>query len=110
MGEPICRLDELADRECREFEWHARDEVVPAFLLRLGDEAVAYRNRCPHTGAPLNWLPQQFLSVEQEFIQCAIHGALFRPHDGLCLHGPCNGRSLEVIPLTIKAGVVSTKS
>ena len=109
MGELICRLDELADRQCREFEWHYKGEVVPAFLLRLGGQVVAYRNHCPHTGAPLNWTPDQFLNYEQEFIQCSIHGALFRLEDGYCLHGPCNGQSLQAIELEIEAGVVSTK-
>ena len=109
MGEPICRLDELADLECREFESQQGEERIPAFLLRLGDRVVAYRNHCPHTGAPLNWTPNQFLSYEQAFIQCAIHGALFRLEDGYCLHGPCNGKSLQAIELEIEAGVVSTK-
>ena len=110
MGQLICRLDELADQQCREFELRQGDETLSAFLLRLGDDVVAYRNRCPHTGAPLNWMPDDFLSVERDFIQCAIHGALFRLNDGLCLHGPCNGKSLRSIPITIEAGVISTKA
>lgn len=110
MGEVICRLQELADRECREFAWHHGGETIPAFLLRLGDAVVAYRNHCPHTGAPLNWNPNQFLSYEKEFIECAIHGALFRLQDGYCVHGPCNGQSLQSVEMILEAGVVSTKS
>jgi nitrite reductase/ring-hydroxylating ferredoxin subunit len=79
-------------------------------VLRLGDEVVAYRNRCPHTGAPLNWSPGDFLSVERDFIQCAIHWALFRLHDGFCVHGPCSGKSLFSIVTTLGVGVVSVKS
>lgn len=110
MGQQLCRLDELADRQCREFEFQLQGETVSAFVLRLGEEVVAYRNHCPHTGAPLNWMPDEFLSVEKEFIQCAIHGALFRPDDGLCLHGPCNGESLQSVALSVEAGVVCVQS
>lgn len=109
MGQEICRLDELVDRQCREFECQQGGETLNAFVLRLGDEVVAYRNHCPHTGAPLNWNPDEFLSYEKEFIQCAIHGALFRLSDGYCLHGPCNGQSLQPLAITVEAGVISTK-
>lgn len=107
MGQVICRFDELADQQCREFELQQDGETLPAFVLRLGGEVVAYRNRCPHTGATLNWMPDDFLSLEREFIQCAIHGALFRLNDGLCVHGPCRGQSLQPLAVTVEAGVIS---
>lgn len=110
MSQVICQLDELVDSPCREFELQLGEETVPAFVVRMGDEVTAYRNHCPHTGAPLNWMPDDFLSVEGDLIQCAIHGALFRPQDGLCLHGPCNGQSLKLVPITLLAGVISTKT
>lgn len=110
MSQRICRLDELAEQPCREFALQQGAESVPAFVLRLGDGVVAYRNRCPHTGAPLNWNPDDFLSVERDFIQCAIHGALFRSRDGFCVHGPCSGKSLQPIAVIIEAGVISTKT
>jgi nitrite reductase/ring-hydroxylating ferredoxin subunit len=110
MGEVICQLHELADRQCREFELQLEGaEPIPAFVLRLGEEVVAYRNHCPHTGAPLNWNPDEFLSYDRAHIQCAIHGALFRLEDGYCLHGPCNGKSLHAVALRVEAGVISTK-
>lgn len=111
MAQVICRLDELAELQCREFALQLGDgaESVPAFVLRLGDGVVAYRNRCPHTGAPLNWTPDRFLSFDHTFIQCDIHGALFRLQDGLCVHGPCNGRALQYLPTSIEAGVISVK-
>jgi nitrite reductase/ring-hydroxylating ferredoxin subunit len=110
MAQVICRIDELADQQCREFEFQLGEQTVPAFLLRLGDEVVAYRNRCPHTGAPLNWNPDDFLSIEHDFIQCSIHGALFRLRDGLCVRGPCNGKSLLPIVTILDAGVISIKT
>lgn len=111
MSQTLCRLDELERMSCREFTLQLGDnETAAAFLLRLDDNrVVAYQNNCPHTGAPLNWNPHEFLSYDKAFIQCAIHGALFRLEDGLCLHGPCNGRSLLPVGITINAGVISTK-
>lgn len=109
MAEVICRLDELEDRQCREFTFRQGEKEVEAFVLRMGDEVVAYRNNCPHTGAPLNWNPDDFLSLNRDLIECAIHGALFRLDDGLCLHGPCNGRSLRAVPISVEAGVISIK-
>ena len=74
------------------------------FVVRKDGILAAYRNRCPHTGAPLEWLPDQFLDLDNSFIQCAIHGALFRPEDGYCLRGPCVGQSLEPLALEVVDG------
>jgi nitrite reductase/ring-hydroxylating ferredoxin subunit len=109
MSQVICHINELVDPPCREFALQQGEEALPAFVVRVGDEVVAYRNRCPHTGAPLNWNPDDFLSLERDFIQCAIHGALFRLLDGFCVHGPCSGRSLLPVRVTLNAGVISIK-
>lgn len=69
------------------------------FVVRKEGQVHAYRNRCPHTGAPLEWQPDQFLDIDNGFIQCALHGALFRVGDGYCLRGPCASQSLEPLPL-----------
>jgi len=37
------------------------------------------------------------LDPEDSFIQCALHGALFRLEDDYCLQGPCAGQSLKPI-------------
>jgi len=70
---------------------------VPLFLVRRDGQLHAYRNRCPHTGAPLEWMPDQFLDLDKSFIECAMHGALFRTDNGYCLRGPCAGQSLQAL-------------
>ena len=70
------------------------------FVVRRGDDLFAYINRCPHTGAPLDWSPDQFLNADGSYIICAMHGALFEIESGLCIYGPCVNRSLE--PLSVK--------
>lgn len=107
-GQPLCRLDELPDPGSRGFDVTVPGSAQPVrlFVVRKGDVLAAYRNSCPHTGAPLEWLPDQFLDLDNSFIQCAIHGALFRPEDGYCLRGPCAGRSLEALALVLEDGML----
>ena len=104
----LCRLDEIEDPGTRGFEID-RGETQPLrlFVVRKDEVLAAYRNRCPHTGAPLEWLPNQFFDLDNSFIQCAIHGALFRPEDGYCLRGPCVGQSLESLALEVVDGVLA---
>jgi len=103
----LCALDELPDPGSRGFDIDlGEDQPFRVFVVRKAEVLAAYKNVCPHTGAPLEWLPDQFFDLDYSFIQCAIHGALFRPEDGYCLRGPCVGRKLESLPLMIKAGVL----
>lgn len=74
------------------------------FVVRKDGQVHAYRNRCPHTGAPLEWQPHQFLDIDNGFVECALHGALFRVGDGYCLRGPCVGQSLESLPVEVPEG------
>ena len=101
----LCALSEITDPGTRGFEVEdAAQRTLRLFVVRKGDVLAAYHNRCPHTGAPLEWVPDQFLDVDQTLIQCAIHGALFRPEDGYCVRGPCAGGSLQSLPLEVCEG------
>lgn len=103
----LCMLDEIADPGSRGFEVDTGDtQPLRLFVVRKDAVLAAYRNSCPHTGAPLEWQPDQFLDLDNSFIQCAIHGALFRPDDGYCLRGPCAGQSLEPLVLHVEEGKV----
>ena len=101
----LCALEDIPEPGSRGFELDCKgEEAVRLFVVRKDGVLAAYRNRCPHTGAPLEWLPDQFLDMDDGFIQCAIHGALFRPEDGYCLRGPCVGASLESLELEVVDG------
>ena len=76
------------------------------FVVRQGDRVYAYFNQCPHTGGPLDWVPDQFLNLEQDHIQCATHAALFRIQDGLCVAGPCSGDRLTAVPAHVEDGAI----
>ena len=102
----LCRLDEIGNDASRGFSVRTGDTRLEMFVVRRGDELFGYRNNCPHTGAPLDWSPDDFLDADGKFIQCAMHGALFKVEDGYCVLGPCAGQSLQRIPLRLRGGVV----
>jgi nitrite reductase/ring-hydroxylating ferredoxin subunit len=103
----LCALDDLPEPGSRGFDLDLDDGPPQRiFVVRHSGRLTAYRNRCPHTGAPLEWLPDTFLDPEDSFIQCALHGALFRPEDGYCLRGPCSGQSLTALAVSVRDGRV----
>ena len=73
-------------------------------VVRTARGLFGYRNRCPHTGAPMEWEPDRFLDISGTLIQCGIHGALFRIEDGYCLSGPCAQQSLQAVALIERDG------
>ena len=102
----LCALDELADPASKGFEMDTGDEVVSLFVVRRDNEVRGYNNSCPHTGAPLEWVPDQFLDADGSFIECATHGALFTIEEGKCVSGPCAGDRLQPARLAVEDGVV----
>ena len=101
----LCPVDDIPEPGSRGFDLAVgTDRPLRLFVVRKAGVLAAYRNRCPHTGAPLEWLPDQFLDLDNSFIQCAIHGALFRLEDGYCLRGPCVGQALQGLDLAVEDG------
>ena len=101
----LCRADELRDGESREFHATPEDEYS-LFVVRRRDRIYAYRNSCPHTGAPLNWQGDRFLSFDGSLIQCSLHGAQFRIEDGICIWGPCVRQRLTPLRAMIEQDLV----
>jgi nitrite reductase/ring-hydroxylating ferredoxin subunit len=102
----ICRLDELQDPDSRGMTVTHDGQLQDIFIVRQGRQVFGYLNSCPHTGGPLDWVPDQFLNLDRDYIQCATHAALFRFRDGECVAGPCKGDHLTVVPVCIEAGDV----
>ncbi len=75
-------------------------------LVRWQGRVHAWENRCPHTGVNLEWLPDQFFDPEGRHLQCATHGALFRPDDGYCIFGPCAGLALTPVAVAERNGAL----
>jgi nitrite reductase/ring-hydroxylating ferredoxin subunit len=105
----LCAVAELAEPGSHGFPLPpeaAHLEVESLFVVRREDAVYGYLNRCPHIGSPLEWQPHEFLDPEGAFIQCAMHGALFRMEDGFCVSGPCAGDSLAPVALEVIDGRV----
>ena len=102
----LCRTEELPDPGAQAFEISHNDSLLEIFVLHWRDGWYVYKNQCPHTGVNLNWLPHQFFDTESEFVQCSVHGALFKPDSGLCIHGPCVGEALQQFRCRIENGMV----
>ena len=76
-------------------------------LLRWQGETIVYRNRCPHAGTPLDWIPDRFFDRSGDYLFCAAHGASFEPDTGLCVDGPCVGDVLDRCSFEVIDGVVT---
>ena len=105
-GQILCPPEAIPDGGGRGFVFGEGTSRWAVFVIRRGDDLSAFVNSCPHTGTPLDWLPDRFMSADGEHIQCATHGARFRIEDGFCIHGPCAGKSLERVDVAVREGRV----
>lgn len=97
---PLCHSQDIAELATREFTVDIDPEhTLNVIVLRYEGALYCYQNHCPHLGVPLNWQPDDFLSIERTHIQCATHGALFNPTDGYCVSGPCRDDQLITYPI-----------
>ena len=101
-GNLICAMRDLSELECREFRLAEGNPETTGFVVKTPNRVVAYQNRCPHTGTPLNWQENKFLDIFNTHIQCTLHGAIFQIGDGLCIRGPCIGRSLKRVNTVVE--------
>ena len=101
-------IDAMRDAADPSAKGYKLDDLVTsgaAFFVVKKDNALhAYVNQCPHVGAPLEWIPDQFLDADAQFIQCAVHGAAFAIDNGACAGGPCNGVGLTALPMQEENG------
>jgi nitrite reductase/ring-hydroxylating ferredoxin subunit len=99
----LCKTTDIEDPGSKSFELKIKRKTQSIFLIHKNGSFFAYYNKCPHTGASLEWQENQFLDLDKELIQCATHDALFTIDSGKCIAGPCTGDSLQTLPITIQA-------
>jgi len=106
---PLCTTDQISDPGSKSFDvQHGRKNVALFIVLKDGD-FNGYINSCPHTGANLEWQEDQFLDMDNMFIQCSTHDALFEIDSGKCIAGPCIGDALQPVELVIEDGQISAR-
>jgi nitrite reductase/ring-hydroxylating ferredoxin subunit len=67
----------------------------------------AWRNECRHLAVPLDRETEGSLfDRDGALLMCQVHGALYRPDDGVCIAGPCVGSRLHPLPVRELAGAV----
>ena len=97
---------ELAHGTSKKFTLRRGSRELEALLVNYYGNLFAYVNRCPHTGITLDWVNNQFFSVDGRYLMCATHGAVFEPPSGECTWGPCVGLALQSVPIEIEDGQV----
>jgi nitrite reductase/ring-hydroxylating ferredoxin subunit len=102
----LCRVDEVAEGMGRGFRFGSGPDLQAVFVVRKAGALYAYDNACPHLGTPLNFLPDRFFDRDGRHLLCGTHGALFRVEDGCCIAGPCLGKSLRRVTISLEAGEI----
>ena len=98
----LCKTTDIEDPGSKSFEVKIKRKTEAIFVVHKDGNFFAYYNKCPHTGAGLEWQEDQFLDLDKALIQCATHDALFIIDSGECISGPCVGDLLQELPLVIK--------
>jgi len=101
----VCREDELVAGVVRTAHLGHDEQGRPITALLLRDEqgaAVAYRNMCRHLPVPLDGGTGRFLSEDRAHLVCGTHGATYRLRDGYCIEGPCAGRMLHRLRVSLR--------
>ena len=94
----ICMTEDIPEREARAFDLDNGDKI---FITQRDGSFFAYQNLCTHLQVELEFLENQFLDREQEYIECSTHGALFLVESGECVSGPCQGQALEKVVISV---------
>ena len=102
----LCPIEGISEGTSKGFAADPKAFYADILVVRTADGVYAYRNSCPHTGAPMEWETDQFLDYSGTLIQCGLHGAQFRIEDGYCIGGPCVGRYLRPVAIEIRDGMI----
>ena len=105
----VGQVGELAHGASKKFTIRSGDRDLEALLVNYKGTFFAYRNRCPHVGITLDWVDNQFFSVDGRYLMCANHGAVFEPKTGDCIWGPCAGLALQSVSLEIEGEKIFAK-
>jgi nitrite reductase/ring-hydroxylating ferredoxin subunit len=106
----VGEVGELKPGTSKKFNLTQGKYSVEGLLLNYQGSLYAYVNRCPHIGISLDWVDNQFFTIDGRYLMCANHGATFEPATGECIWGPCLGAALQSLPLEVEAGKIFVHS
>jgi nitrite reductase/ring-hydroxylating ferredoxin subunit len=106
----ICALDDIPSRRAKAFQLLRRTgdgdppRTFSILIVRWGIQVFGYVNECPHNRVNLDWERNQFLDPSGLRLMCGKHGALFEIGTGRCVDGPCSGKRLEPVAVSVIEG------
>jgi len=103
-GALIARIEDIPDAGAVAVDFAAGDARYSLILARAAGRIVAYENRCPHAGFPLERPDGRVVMQEGRFLVCSAHGASFDMDTGACVGGPCMGRALSPLTVIVEDG------
>jgi nitrite reductase/ring-hydroxylating ferredoxin subunit len=86
------------------FTTEREGRTIAGFAIRYDGQVYAYANACAHRAIELDWVPGMFFDHEGAHLVCSMHRALYEPHTGRCVAGPCVGAVLARLPVRERAG------
>ena len=98
----VARVGEIQPGHTKKFILQIDNCEEECFAGNHGGTLHAYINRCLHVPMTMDWIENQFMTEDQQFILCATHGACYLPDTGECVTGPPCGKFLIRVPLTIR--------
>lgn len=94
----ICLGADLPERGLGvRYQLRRGDQLYLAFVIRYHQKVYSYLNSCAHLSIELDWTPGHLFDLDARYLICSTHGALFEPESGLCVAGPCIGKSLTPV-------------
>ncbi|WP_342724072.1 Rieske 2Fe-2S domain-containing protein [Bradyrhizobium sp. B097] len=105
----ICGFNDIPSRRATGFHLMVVDDEGnhrpwSIIVLRWGKKVLGYVNKCPHNSVNLDWERNEFLDPYGVRLMCGKHGSTFELGTGRCVEGPCKGRALTPIALTVQDG------
>lgn len=105
----VCAMSDIPSQKARGFhlmrvEDDGTERPWSIVVVRWGKQVFGYVNKCPHDGVNLDWERNQFLDPNGIRLMCGKHGALFELGTGMCVDGPCKGRALQPVALSVIDG------
>lgn len=77
--------------------------ATSALVGRSGGRLRAFANVCKHLAVPLDLGDGNPMTDDRRALLCHHHGAVFDKVSGLCIQGPCEGRSLTAFAIEVDA-------
>lgn len=106
---PAGSLAALAPGEIRIVPLGVDAHGLPREALVLRDASGALKawvNLCQHIPIPLDSGSREFWDREKRHLVCLTHGATYRPADGVCTAGPCEGERLQPVPFRVEGDAI----